>query len=295
MITEALQHCHGIGPARLQRLHESGVRTWHDALRFPERLPGSFRDGMVQECRRCIDALERSDIHYLVTRFAPQDKWRVLAHYGEHASFFDIETMGLECDDPITVIVVWHQGCPHVFLEHENLDDFLELLEDVELLVSFNGSSFDVPRVIDAFHIPVLPCAHLDMRWSCYHRGLHGGLKNIANRIGIERPKDLENADGAMAVQLWSQWQNCRDHAARQKLIRYCTADVLLLVLLADRLFGAARLSTNEVWSHLPPVVDSASTELNPATRQTSSTNVELSFGPGTPDRPRTLGVRIAI
>lgn len=251
MITEALQHCRGIGPKRLAQLHERGVRSWRDVVADPERLPAPLRDTLVQESRLSLEALERDDIGFFVERLAPQDKWRILAQYLDRTSFFDIETTGLDYDANITVIICWHRGELHTFVEHENLDDFLDLLDDVDLLASFNGSTFDVPRVVDAFHIPGLPCPHLDLRWLCHHRGLTGGLKNITRAIGTSRPADLRDVNGHMAVDWWWDWEKHGNAAAREQLIRYCAADVLLLVLLSQHL--AERPSVHDdIWSLLP-------------------------------------------
>lgn len=254
MITQALQHCNGIGPVRLAKLHEAGVRCWSDVLNHAERIPATWRDQLTEESGRCLAALDAGDIHYFVDQFAPRDKWRILSHFLDETTFFDIETLGLEYDAPITVIVCWHQGQFQTFVEHENLDDFLELLDQVKLLSSFNGNSFDVPRVLDAFHIPELPCAHLDLRWPCYHHGYPGGLKEITSRMGIKRPDDLQDADGELAVRLWQAWKTHNDHAAREHLIRYCASDVLLLVMLAHRLAGRDDSTLEELWSTLPAV-----------------------------------------
>ena len=115
---------------------------------------------------------------------------------------------------------------------------FLELLDDVTLLATFNGSSFDVPRILDAFHIPELPCPHVDLRWMCHHQGWKGGLKDIAEALGITRPADLVQADGALAIRLWHLWTGRRDRPAREQLLRYCGADVLLLLMLVQHLIG---------------------------------------------------------
>jgi uncharacterized protein YprB with RNaseH-like and TPR domain len=245
-----MQHCSGIGPVRLERLHSAGVHSWSDVVEHAERIPGQNRQELTDECRRCLEALQTSDIRYFVDRFMPQDRWRILAHFFGDLSYFDIETAGLENDAPITVIVCWHDGRLHRFVEHENLDEFLELLDEVTLIGSFNGSSFDVPRVLDTFHIPALPCPHIDLRWICYHRGLRGSLKNISTRIGITRPGDLQDVDGAVAVQLWHAWDSRQERHALDQLIRYCSADVLLLVMLAHYLVGDT-LSDLPYWSHL--------------------------------------------
>jgi hypothetical protein len=253
LITEALQHCEGIGPVRLSELHTAGVRSWWSALDNPSRIPESFRAIVVSECCRCIEAMQARDVRYFVDRLLPQDKWRVLSHYFDDASFFDIETTGLDYDAQITVIVCWHQGTLHTFVEGENLDDFLDLLDEITLLVSFNGSSFDVPRVLDAFHIPQLPCPHLDLRWVSYHQNWIGSLKDIADRLDVPRPADLQDVDGAMAVLWWDEWQHSQDQSSLQRLIRYCSADVLLLVALAHHLAGQDCPPTSQLWSALPP------------------------------------------
>jgi uncharacterized protein YprB with RNaseH-like and TPR domain len=139
------------------------------------------------------------------------------------------------------------------FVENENLDEFLELLDDVSLLASFNGSSFDVPRILDAFHIPELPCPHIDLRWVCHHQGWKGGLKDITEKLGIKRPGDLQYADGLLAVQLWYRWMNHNDEVALKQLLRYCGSDVILLLLLAQRLAGRDAAAFGEIWSQLPP------------------------------------------
>ncbi|MCA9083497.1 MAG: ribonuclease H-like domain-containing protein [Planctomycetaceae bacterium] len=252
MITEALQHIRGIGPARLQKLREDGVRSWHDVVGSPDRLPKPLRSELVDECQRSIDAHSRSDISYFVDRLHPRDRWRILHEFFDQASWFDIETTGLGFDDQITVIVCWHRNQLHTFVEDENLDDFLDLLDDVRLLVSFNGSTFDVPKLLDGFHIPDLPCPHIDLRWPCHYRSLQGGLKQISGRIGIRRPDDLLHADGDLAVQLWSSWKSTGNQNARRQLLRYCAMDVLLLLPLTAYVADRPYTQPDDFWHQLP-------------------------------------------
>ncbi|MBC8353476.1 MAG: ribonuclease H-like domain-containing protein [Planctomycetes bacterium] len=288
MIKESLLHCAGIGPVRLAQLHEAGVRSWHDVLRDVERLPIGSSAPLVEECDRCIDALETKNIRYFVDHLAPLDKWRIVSEFLDETSFFDIETTGLEHDSRITVIACWHRGEVLTFVEHENLDDFLRLLDDVTLLASFNGSSFDVPRVLDAFHIPHLPCPHLDLRWPCYHKGFRGSLKSITARLGFARPFDLQDADGELAVHLWNRWTLDQDHGARDLLLRYCASDVILLAMLAHRLADRVITSPADWWLPLP-----SKTELPCAATPVASTT-RSTFGVGSPSKLRARGKRTA-
>lgn len=253
MITEALRHFPGLGPARLARLHAAGVRTWTDLLAMTPQVQTRLWEKLRAECHRCLTALEAGDVRYFVDRFAAEDKWRILSHFLQDATYFDIETEGLEFDAPVTVIGCWHRGRLWTFMEGENLDGFLELLDDATLLVSFNGNSFDVPRMLNAFHIPRLPCPHLDLRWICYHRGWKGSLKEIAGSRGISRPPDVVSVDGAVAVQLWNMWRYRQDASARDRLLRYCCADVILLVQLAQHLADQERAAPSDLWLELPP------------------------------------------
>ena len=169
----------------------------------------------------------------------------------------------------------------HNFVEHENLDDFLDLLDEVTLLSSFNGSTFDVPRVLDAFHIPALPCPHLDLRWLCYHQDWRVGLKQVASRQRIRRPEDLTDANGEMAIRLWQRWHHFKDQAARDLLLRYAASDVLLLVALADRLLGRNDVSLPELWAKLPDTTAKNATKEEPAKPITGD------FGTGSPSKLR--------
>lgn len=284
MITEALLHCPGIGPHRLQKLHASQLRSWRDvAIHGAELFPGKWMSATIEECQRCTEALAADAIEYFVDRFHPKDRWRILDRYLPDVSYFDIETAGLEQDDPITTIACWHRGEVHTFVEHENLDDFLDLLDDVTLLSSFNGSTFDVPRVLNAFHIPALPCPHLDMRWLCFHQDLRGGLKEVAARLQIRRPPDLADADGEMAIRLWQKWEHFQDHDSRELLLRYAASDVLLLVALADRLLKRNEISLPELWAMLPGV-----RQAEPSTPSQAHELVSIgNFGQGSPSKLR--------
>lgn len=291
MITEALSHCLGIGPVRLGQLHEAGVRSWHDVVERVEQFPIGRSTSLIEECQRCLEALESKDIRYFVERLAPIDKWRIVSEYLDDTSFFDIETMGLEHNSPITVIACWHRGEVKTFVEHENLDDFLHLLDEVTLLASFNGSSFDVPRVLDTFHIPDLPCPHLDLRWPCYHKGFKGSLKNITARLGFSRPADLEYADGELAIHLWNRWTLDRDQAARELLLRYCASDVVLLVMLAHKIAERAIASPAALWEQLP---SASQAEAPSAATAVPRPFFASAFGQASPSKLRAWRVRTA-
>ena len=68
------------------------------------------------------------------------------------------------------------------------------------------------------------------------------------------------------------------------RLIRYCGADVLSLVLLAQHLSGVDGCDTSELWSHLP-AVEQNNTARRVQGRHALTTNL---FGSASPSRLRT-------
>ena len=234
-----IRHLPHIGAQREKTLRLEGCGCWDDILNASHPLASLdvFAWDEVCAAAECSRrALEADDAAYFTSRLPPLEQWRVLAHWFDRASYFDIETSGLEADSIVTLVCCFHGDRPLRFLAGENLDDFLDLLESVKLLVSFNGASFDVPRVLGRFHIPELPCAHVDLRWLCHHAGWRGGLKKIERTLGLRRPADLDGLGGAEAVWLWQAWSGHGDEQAKRTLERYCSADTVMLKLLAGRL-----------------------------------------------------------
>ena len=238
-LQQYIRHLPHIGPQREKALRLEGCACWADIVHAPHPLAGLdvfAWDEVCAAAEQSLRALQADDAAYFTARLPPLEQWRVLTHWYGQASYFDIETSGLEADSIVTLVCCLHAGRPLRFLAGENLDDFLELLESVKLLVSFNGASYDVPRVLDRFHIPELPCAHVDLRWLCHHAGWRGGLKKIERALGLRRPPDLDGLGGAEAVSLWQAWSERGDGQAKRTLERYCSADTVMLKLLAAKL-----------------------------------------------------------
>ena len=240
-LEQTLLHLPHIGPKRAAQLIAAGCDSWQAILAAdnPLGMAAARWEAVVAEARRNVAALAADDPRSFTAALPTREHWRVLHNWFDQASFFDIETSGLEPESEVTLVVCLHRGRLLHFLKDENLDDFLAVLDEVKLLVSFNGSGFDVPRIEDRFHVPEIPCAHVDLRWVCHHRGWHGGLKAIEQKLGLARPAELHGLGGEQAVWLWQMWQRDRHAAARRTLERYCAADVVSLKLLAAELLAA--------------------------------------------------------
>jgi len=238
-IQETFILCKGIGPKADADIRQAGICNWQMALDCPDRIPLSPKkvDALVRELESLMADLTERRWERLVERLPTREHWRVLVDRNKDCSFFDIETDGLSMyEGAPTVICCLHRGEMHTFIRGDNLEDFPELLLKIDQLVSFNGSSFDVPYIQNYFNIPTLPCAHIDLRWICHHKGFKGGLKSIERELGLLRDDDLHGVDGLEAVWLWERYERYRDISALKRLVKYCQADVLGLEMLAREL-----------------------------------------------------------
>ena len=235
-LNRALRHFSGIGPKSMQVLKDRQTEDWEQIKKQKNRIPFSEKkiNSLLEEIQVHENALQQNDIGFFIDSFKPKDYWRILKTFYHKASFFDLETSGLGKEHKITVLICLHKNRLYTYVQGQNLDDFLNLLDEIDLLISFNGSSFDVPKVLDSFHIPELLCPHLDLRWVCFHFGYKGGLKKIEQSLDIHRPQEYADMDGEEAVYLWQLWQKTKKQEFLQKLITYCSLDVVSLKYLTE-------------------------------------------------------------
>ncbi len=242
MISGCFRHIRGIGPKTEAALYGKGLHSWLDCLAREDDIPfnGTRRASFLDDIRTSLAAAGSRDIGYFTTLFPTSEQWRILADYFDCATFIDVETTGLSWHrGHASVIVAMHRGILHSFVYGENLDDFLDCAEEADLLVTFNGNSFDIPFLEKTFHVPSLCRAHLDIRWMAWHQGHRGGLKSIERNMGIRRPPEIDGIDGLEAVELFYRWRQ-GEQGAREKLIGYCQGDVIATRLVAERLLAGA-------------------------------------------------------
>ncbi len=259
MINKTFSHIKGIGPKTESKLKELGFYSWNECLKRKDHLPlkAAKKDNFISEINESIEALSAEDLLYFTSKFPQKEQWRILGTYFKNATFFDIETTGLSWyDSHVSVIAAYQNGKMHTFLFEENMDDFLDLVYNSTMLVSFNGKSFDIPFLEQSFHIPSIDCPHVDLRWIAYHMGYEGGLKNIEGILDVKRPEEIGDINGFEAVGLYYRWRD-GDISARNSLISYCRADVISTYLVAEKLmkikgFSPGESNTyslfNEIW-----------------------------------------------
>ena len=242
MLEHSFLHCKGIARTTALRLQEAGFKCWNQALEKPANLPlgPTRKQNLIRELKLSREALKRHDMLFFLSRLPKYERWRLLAEYYSEATFLDIETTGFSpYSADITMISLLHRGKTYLFIKGQNLKKVIGLLSDIKLLVTFCGSSFDIPFLLEAFRLESLPCAHVDLRWQSYYLGWTGGLKNIEVSLGLTRPKKYREMGGDDAIELWNNYCKSKNEQDLNRLKAYSILDVLSLRLLMLHLLKA--------------------------------------------------------
>ncbi|MCG8346916.1 MAG: ribonuclease H-like domain-containing protein [Chloroflexales bacterium] len=110
-------------------------------------------------------------------------------------------------------------------------------LEGITTIVTFNGSSFDLPIIRRRLYADLRrEYEHCDLRYVCRQHGLRGGLKAIEERLGITR--ETPGLTGWDAPHLWRRYEYQNDQAALRLLLCYNREDVINLAVLESLLAG---------------------------------------------------------
>ena len=224
-------HAPGVGRKTETALWEEGVTSWEKFLSSSSTLPASLRSrssifGMID---KSVTALERADARFFATHMPREEWWRLYPNFESKAVFLDIETTGLShYYDEITVVGLYDGKRVKTLLAGHNLKNLSELLNPYDIVVTFNGTMFDIPFLKTKFPSLRLPPIHLDLRYLLRRLGLSGGLKQIERALGIERSKEAKEVDGLMATVLWARYLR-GDTEALERLVKYNAADITSL------------------------------------------------------------------
>lgn len=244
MLNRTFIHVPGIGQRRERTLWERGYTDWDCFLR--DHPPGAWKNLIASRLEQAT----------LLRDLPTRESWRMLASFPGRTAYLDIETEGLTVgQDRVTCIGLSDGDSVELFVRGENLSELPSALRRFDLLVTYNGSCFDLPVLRhaypgvnwDGFH-------HVDLRYPARRIGLTGGLKNIERQLGLSRADEIEGVDGYMAVLLWEA--HCRGRSgARDTLAHYCLSDTVHLKPIAARVFNHL---TRDLPVRVPPIRDIA-------------------------------------
>jgi uncharacterized protein len=247
MLRHTFQHIPGLGERRERALWRRGIYTWDDLLAAPQRtgLPAIVLRDAQAIIELSEEALRQGNIYFFAQLLPVREHWRLYGAFPHMTAYLDIETGPLgNGRQGITVIGLLGGQDFRSFVHGDNLHTFEPYLRRYDLLVTFNGKTFDLPLIERELGIPIYQ-AQIDMKVFLHYLGYRGGLKRIERQWGIIRDDEIAGLTGFDAVLLWARYRH-GDPAALQRLLAYNRADVVNLEILLKLGY---ELACNQLWA----------------------------------------------
>jgi uncharacterized protein YprB with RNaseH-like and TPR domain/predicted nuclease with RNAse H fold len=248
VLDQTFIHIPGIGQGTERQLWQAGITSWDgfsDFFTRPAAISPALRRRLETYIPQSIEAVGRRDAGFFARLARLGEAWRLFPEFAGECVFLDIETTGLSpVFDTVTMVGLFDGHRYEVFIDGQNLQDLPDRLKKYSVVVTFNGSGFDLRFLKLAFKNLQLPPIHIDLRWVTRRLGYRGGLKAIEREFGISRDHSVADIDGYDATVLWSRHLR-GDGAALQQLITYNTEDVVHLKAIMEMAYDqlAKRLS----------------------------------------------------
>ncbi len=228
-----------IGQKKEHNIWDQGVDTWEDFLKCKiNGISKRMKEKHDQLIRLAKINLDYENPVFFQEHMKPGEMWRLYHEFKEKTAYLDIETSGRY----VTCIGLYNGYDVKHFVKGFNLNkrNFLSELYKYKTIVTFNGSSFDIPMLNKLFRHDIR-LSHIDLRHVCSKIGLHGGLKKIERKLNIQRDKEVQSMLGNEAVYCWEMWQHTRKRKYLDLLIKYNTEDIVNLEPLAEH-------AVNKLW-----------------------------------------------
>ena len=242
MLRHTFQHIPGLGEGRERALWRRGIWSWDELRADPHR--SGLAPALLADAQAILqlseEALGRGNLYFFSQLLPAREHWRLYGDFRETTAYLDVETGTLANGrQGITVVGVFDGQQFLSFIRGHNLHMLEEHLRRFDLLVTFNGKTFDLPLIERDLGIPIYQ-SQIDLRVFLQRLGYHGGLKRIEREWGIIREDGVAGLTGFDAVQLWERYRR-GDAAALERLLAYNRADVVNLEVLLRQGYALAR------------------------------------------------------
>ena len=231
-----------------QNIWNQGIYNW-DAFLNAQKIKGishmrkAYYDRQLLKAR---NALYDSDFSYFIDKLPQSEMWRLYEYFKDECVFLDIETSGVSDKADIVVVGLFDGLDTKTMIKDINLD-FYSLKRELakyKLIVTFNGSTFDIPFIKKRYPdlLPNIP--NFDLRVACSRVGLTGGLKEIEKKLGIRRNNIIEKMYGGDPLLLWRMFRASGDDYYLNLLVEYNEEDVFNLKKIADYVYNILKKNT---------------------------------------------------
>ena len=225
MIQQSFIFLEGVNKKTEQNIWQQGVTTWESFL-IAQKIMGISKKRKLYYDKKILEAkkeLYLLNASYFIDKLPSVEMWRLYSFFKEDAVFLDIEVDAYD----IILIGLYDGIDTKIMVKGVNLEKkvLLDELKKYKLIITFNGKSFDLPKIKKYSDISELKIPVIDLKHVCSRLGLTGGLKKVEKRLGITRPSHLYGNP----VDLWKAYHASGDREYLELLVQYNEEDIINL------------------------------------------------------------------
>jgi uncharacterized protein YprB with RNaseH-like and TPR domain/predicted nuclease with RNAse H fold/dephospho-CoA kinase len=242
MLQHTFQHLRGFSEHRERQLWQKHVYTLSALARLTPQQERLFTDVVDDptrgqgEIEASLAALTKGDADFFAQRLPKREHFRIALAFPNDTIFLDIETTGLSrVYNHITVVGWFLNGSYGFFVRGQSAAALKEALKRAKVIVTFNGSLFDLPFINHELPQLRVPSVHVDVRFLARRIGLSGGQKLIEEQLDVVRDSAVSNVTGEFAPVLWADYKR-GDIEPLRRLLQYNAADIRGMRLIFDHI-----------------------------------------------------------
>lgn len=208
------------------------ISNWNEFLQKDKIKGISSKNKLIYD-KILLEAkkqLSLDNSSYFLGKLKQKDNYLLYDYFRDSVIFLDVEA---DYRKQIYLIGIYDGFDIKFLVKNKNLyrDILKQILNSFKLIVTFNGSSYDLPLIEKQFKINInIP--HIDLKHFCNKNDLTGTLKEIETKLKIKRPKHLKGSP----VDLWKTMHASCDEEYFKLLLNYNEEDVINLKFILEKI-----------------------------------------------------------
>lgn len=228
-------HIRGITENKEKFLWDSGIVNLYQLKEKYFGCQMSLFEDVYNPTEETEKALHRNEIGFFLNKLPRKELYRAALTCYRDVMFLDIESTGLSRIYSYITLIGWVlNGEYKCFIKGETPELFFKDLAKAKVIVTFNGSLFDIPFIKKEFPDAKVPLAHIDLRFFTRRFGYSGGQKEIEKNLRIGRPENIKQINGKEAVSLWYKYL-AGDLNSLELLLKYNFYDIIGMRQIFDK------------------------------------------------------------